>query len=393
MQATISPARRDPNPYLAWRRFRGPEADEIFISCRPHPGLKGRIPLQTQTIYRALDSLLRSENGSLGLMVYETVFFRDIQRDFESFERERLRFFQAGAAAPLPASSCIEQPPLDADVDLAVNAIVILPRRGWIEDGGISIPLRARSFSLGKQKYLYAANLCGAPGNAFEQTLRMFGLAEEVLAQGGMELRDVVRTWIYLRHMERDYGEFNRARREFFRQRHVPLLPASTGICGSPYPGNADLMLAICAIKGDRPLQSSAMVTPTLSEACAYGSDFSRGLRVVESNKIALYVSGTASVDEAGRTARIGDFAGQVERMLLNVETLLAVQGASFKDLVSAVTYLKRSSDAEVFQQILRDRGLSSLPNIVVQAAICRPDLLCEIEAIAALPLPDAVPG
>ena len=41
------------------------------------------------------------------------------------------------------------------------------------------------------------------------------------------------------------------------------------------------------------------MTTPTLNEAPLYGSDFARGMKVVETNKVALHVSGTASIDEA----------------------------------------------------------------------------------------------
>jgi enamine deaminase RidA (YjgF/YER057c/UK114 family) len=74
--------------------------------------------------------------------------------------------------------------------------------------------------------------------------------------------------------------------------------------------------------------------------------------------------------------------------MLLNVETLLSEQQASFRDVLSAVTYLKTPDDAPILRRILRDRGLDDLPNALVHAAVCRPDLLCEMEAVAALPLP-----
>ena len=41
-------------------------------------------------------------------------------------------------------------------------------------------------------------------------------------------------------------------------------------------------------------------------------------------NKVALHVSGTASVDEVGRTAHLGDFEAQVDSMLMNVAALPA---------------------------------------------------------------------
>jgi chorismate lyase/3-hydroxybenzoate synthase len=145
-------------------------------------------------------------------------------------------------------------------------------------------------------------------------------------------------------------------------------------------------MLSFYAIKSPRPIEVSAMNTPTLNEACVYGADFSRGLRVVDGNKIALYISGTASVDEEGRTAHAGNFAAQVDRMLLNVETLLSAQNAAFRNILSAITYLKSADDSPLLRRILEDRGLGTMPNVVVHAAVCRPDLLCEMEAVAALP-------
>jgi enamine deaminase RidA (YjgF/YER057c/UK114 family) len=371
-----------------WRRFAGVEAEEIHIQCRPDPRHSGDIARQTASIYDACGSLLQSERGSLEHVVHQVVFFRNIQRDLKPFQKAFLEIYRtaAGTNAPLPATTLIEQPPLDTDADLALSATAVLPHFEQPEGPGSSASLVGRSFVLGDQRHLYAASIHGAPGNAFDETASMFLKAEEVLAQHGMSFQDVCRTWIYLRHMERDYAEFNRGRREFFRSRNVSLLPASTGIHGSPYPERANLMLSFYAIKSPRPIEVSAMNTPTLNEACVYGADFSRGLRVVDGNKIALYISGTASVDEEGRTAHAGNFAAQVDRMLLNVETLLSAQNAAFRNILSAITYLKSADDSPLLRRILEDRGLGTMPNVVVHAAVCRPDLLCEMEAVAALP-------
>jgi enamine deaminase RidA (YjgF/YER057c/UK114 family) len=375
---------------MAWRRFSGPAADEIFAHSRPDFGAPKDISLQTAALYQKLDSLLREEKGSLENIVQEVVFFRNIRRDFEPFQKARLKAFGAPARVPpqLPASTLIEQPPLDPHAGLVISAMAIIPRGGSLPGCDPNSPARGRSFLLGKHRHFCTGSIYGDRGSAYDQTLSMFCRADEILAREGMSFQDVVRTWIYLRHMERDYAEFNRGRREFFRRQRITLLPASTGISGSPLPEESDFALSLRAVRAPERLAASAMTTPTLNEACTYGADFSRGLRVVEEDKIALYVSGTASVDEGGCTAHVKDFAGQVNRMLLNVETLLSEQQASFRDVLSAVTYLKTPDDAPILRRILRDRGLDDLPNALVHAAVCRPDLLCEMEAVAALPLP-----
>ncbi len=218
----------------------------------------------------------------------------------------------------------------------------------------------------------------------------MFGAAERLLDQCGMGFHDVVRTWIHLRDIDRDYDALNTARREFFRHHGVEPRPASTGVQGGPFPSAHDFSIRLDAVKSSRPLDLTPISTPMLNEAWSYGADFSRGLRVVEANKVALYVSGTASIDEAGRTAHVGDFAAQVDRMLDNIASLLARQGASFERLVSGVAYVRNPSDAPVLRSICRQRGFDGFPCALVEAPLCRPELLCEAEALALLPLPTA---
>ncbi len=128
------------------------------------------------------------------------------------------------------------------------------------------------------------------------------------------------------------------------------------------------------------------MHTPTLNEADEYGSAFSRGMKVVLPEKTVLYISGTASVDEKGDTVHLDDVQKQVERMLVNVRELLRPHNSSFGDVVQVITYLKYADYLPIFLDIWKRWGLSGLPNTFVEAGVCRPDLLCELEAIAIIP-------
>jgi len=123
-----------------------------------------------------------------------------------------------------------------------------------------------------------------------------------------------------------------------------------------------------------------------MNEAPEYGADFSRGTRVELADRVVIQLSGTASVDNDGCVVHPGQITGQVNRMLLNLEELLAGQGAGTDAIVSATTYLKNAGDLPVFRRIAAERGFSeSIPNTIVVADICRAGWLCEIEAVAIL--------
>ena len=129
----------------------------------------------------------------------------------------------------------------------------------------------------------------------------------------------------------------------------------------------------------------------TLNEAYDYAkpSSFSRGLRLDIKGITILLISGTASVDEYGRTIHVGDFRAQTWRTYQNITRLLEAEGATWKDIVRTTCYLRDiERDYEAFNEIrtqfFQEQGLNPLPaSTGIQAILCRPDLLVEIEAMA----------
>ena len=383
------------------RRFAGPEADELAILCRP----EGRSPdpvHQAEAAYRALAELLATHQGSFCDLTSETLFLRDVRHELPLVLGARTRVLaDLGQSAGAPPPTFIQQPPVSQGASFELSAWGVVPRHrdAWSVRNVRAAPScacegcarsGARLVHLGDQVSLHTTNVYGAGGDAFEQAWEMFCAAERLLDQCGMGFRDVVRTWIHLRDIDRDYDALNKARREFFRRCGIERRPASTGVQGIPFPDAHDFSMSLHAVKSARPLDVTGMSTPSLNEAWSYGVDFSRGLRLAEANKVTLYVSGTASIDEAGRTVHVGNFGAQVDRMLDNIESLLAQQGATFENLVSGVTYLRNPSDAPVLRSMYHQRGFHAFPCALVEASLCRPELLCEAEAVAMLPLATA---
>lgn len=127
----------------------------------------------------------------------------------------------------------------------------------------------------------------------------------------------------------------------------------------------------------------------TLNEAYDYGSAFSRGMRIDLNGVTILLISGTASIDEHGHTVHVGDFRAQLKRTFENISKLLAAEGATWHDIVRTTCYLRDiERDYQAFNEernaFYKLQGLDPLPaSTGIQAILCRPDLLIEIEAIA----------
>jgi len=140
------------------------------------------------------------------------------------------------------------------------------------------------------------------------------------------------------------------------------------------------------------PIQKRAMTNHgVLNEAYAYAkpSSFSRGMRIDLNGLTILLISGTASIDESGKSIHIGDFRAQMRRTPANITGLLESEGCTWHDIVRTTCYLRDiDRDYEAFNEertaFFQEQGLNPLPaSTGIEAKLCRPALLVEIEAIA----------
>lgn len=158
----------------------------------------------------------------------------------------------------------------------------------------------------------------------------------------------------------------------------------------------------ILGTTGRAPVQKRAITNHgVLNEAYAYEkpSSFSRGMRIDLGNVTILMISGTASIDEKGATVHAGDFDAQLRRTFDNITGLLGAEGCTWHDVVRTRCYLRDiDRDYDAFNAgrtaFFKEQGLDPLPaSTGIQAHLCRPDLLVEIEAIAMFRTDKAAPG
>lgn len=155
---------------------------------------------------------------------------------------------------------------------------------------------------------------------------------------------------------------------------------------------NLNQMLEEIVKESHAPIERRAMTNlGVLNEAYSYArpSSFSRGMRIDLGSIVILLISGTASIDEHGNTVHVGDFRAQCRRTFHNITELLRSEGATWKDIVRTTCYLRDiDRDYAEFNEertaFYAEQELDPLPaSTGIQAKLCRPELLVEIEAIA----------
>jgi enamine deaminase RidA (YjgF/YER057c/UK114 family) len=218
-----------------------------------------------------------------------------------------------------------------------------------------------------------------------EQTRHTLEALQSILAAGGFDLADAVRTWFFLDNILSWYDDFNRARTAIYSgvKFRTGSLPASTGV-GARNPSGGALALAVWAL---RPLGKNSyaeeVASPLQCPAPAYGSSFSRAMEISTNGGRRLFISGTASIAPGGKTLWTGDVRKQMALAMEVVDAILRSRGFGFADLARGTVYFRHLADAGVFTEWLAANRLPDLPVIAAQCDVCRDDLLFEIEAEA----------
>ena len=213
----------------------------------------------------------------------------------------------------------------------------------------------------------------------------IFSNLDHSLQNAGFQMSDLVRTWFHMRDILRFYNDFNDARSAGFAGKvDHSCLPASTAIQGKPAFGRGIFLdaLAIQARNGKGPIVRT-MTSPAQPEALTYGPLFSRGIEIIWPGYKVLHISGTASIDEAGRSVYTENPELQVSNTLNNISLLLNKYGATMNDIVQATAYFKNPELEPVFNGILAENNWKEMPCLRLVGDICREDLFFEMDCIA----------
>lgn len=275
--------------------------------------------------------------------------------------------------------SYIQQPPLDGSkiaewLYLQKGADVTL------QDGFVAVAHNG-------YRHLYRGCMYTEQGDSYTQTRTLLEQYESKLQQFNAVFADhCIRTWFFVRDVDSQYAGLVKARFENFEALGLTEKNhyiASTGIGGVPASTKAIVQFGAYALTGFMSEQRYHLYALShLSPTVQYGVTFERGTVVEYGDRSNIYISGTASIDHCGQVVHVGNIGRQIDRMLENVEALLAEGDATMNDIVQMIVYLRDMGDYKLVKARF-DEQFPGIPKVITWAPVCRPTWLIEMECMA----------
>lgn len=261
----------------------------------------------------------------------------------------------------------------------------------------------------GKHREVWTAAAFPDKPDEMPDAERAFSTLKQLYAHLDFRLEDIVRQWNYIgniyqrsKEQQQYYQLFNEVRKWYYTGLGVETgYPAATGI-GMSQPGVA---IETHAIKPGVEVSCDAISNPLQCEAFYYGQEvlvgqtgeiqksksaplFERARLVHDNNRSILFVSGTAAII-GQQTVAPGNAAEQTRISIKNIERL-----ASPENLLNRVpkltcipnkfayvrVYVKQAEHIALVGSICQNY-FQETPITIVQADVCRENLLVEIEA------------
>lgn len=261
----------------------------------------------------------------------------------------------------------------------------------WCRKGAVSCRVNDRMYKVsegGVDEFWYTGGLSDRDGSYSQTVSLLSDLSSELEAQGLTLEENCVRTWLFVQDIDVNYKGVVDGRNTVFDLHG--LTPdnhfiASTGIEGRMENHHNRVMLDAVAVSGSGITVKYLYGESHLNRTSQYGVRFERGTVVERSDRRYVYISGTASIDNKGKILHEGDIVRQTGRMIENVEVLLAEAGCGFSEVAPMIVYLRDTADYAVVNRMFDER-FPHCPRIIVQAPVCRPGWLVEMECIAVFP-------
>ena len=359
---------------VAFSRFDGEASTEFNLIITPEA--RATFSAQFASVEKALKLFLRQQEMTDETVIFKRYFVSDYSNQSEIQELVAASRYQS-------AVSVVQQTPLNGAKVILLITLLDGGTTCKIQEGN-NLCLSRNGYSHVFSSQLHSKN---PQQNSFDQTADIFQDYLNTLEQQKLRLAEnCIRTWIYVRDIDNNYAGMVKARNRVFDEHNLTKdthFIASTGIEGRYADPSVLVLMDAYAIGGIEAEQIKYLkALGHLNPTHEYGVAFERGTSVDYGDRRHIFISGTASIDNHGQIVHVGDIQGQIRRTFENISALLADANARLEDLTHLIVYLRDIAD-----YALTDEYISShypeIPYAIVQAPVCRPGWLIEIEGIA----------
>ncbi len=329
-----------------------------YSILRPVPG--GSFAQALGSLLEKMQTFFCAEASEGRHPVFTRFFLSDAQNQASALKKALEEFPWYG-----PAVSIVEQPPLDGS---RITALAVTDSQ--------SMDVLFHSLRLTEEE---ARGL-----DSYRQSRLLFQKYLDIIRPLGLTLKThCVRTWIYVRDIDANYAGLVKARNDVFEEEglsHLSHYIASTGIGGATEGRSQITAIDFLTFPHIRESEKTYLKALShLSPTHDYGVAFERGVRLSDGH---IFISGTASIDHRGKVLHDGDVLAQARRLLENISALLAEGGSSLEKLRYFVVYLRDISDFRIVDDYMQ-RHFPAVPRVVLEARVCRPAWLIEMECEA----------
>jgi enamine deaminase RidA (YjgF/YER057c/UK114 family) len=366
---------------------------------------------QLEDCYRQVDEFIQSKGFSLNSVLKQTIFVAaDSARQFLQI-KENLLACAKNFYEKMPATAILAESPL--------NGLVAVEMAYANNAAGFEITHHNKgtthwlSLKNDTVKLVFASSSAFEPGAVpfKDECIHAFSGIQEVLSSEGMGFQDILRQWNYIEQItgtekgkqsdNQHYQIFNDVRSNFYSQaRFSHGYPAATGI-GTDF-GGISIEIMACQF-----LQENQMIpikSPVQKDAYSYTTEVLAQNNSLPENRTTpkferakvwqfvsgslIFISGTAAIK--GQDSDRLSAAHQTQMTIENILQLISPANLSRNGVTSLAEprirqlriYVKYRDDLAQVKEVCT-RFFPDVPSVYVQADVCRPELLVEIEGVA----------
>lgn len=326
---------------------------------------------QVEALLAAYDETLAELPGAVA--VFKRYFLSDVANQADIL----LAMTTEGTTCGL---SIIQQPPLDG-TKIALWAYLLTDVQTRALGNGFF------EVQHGAYRHLWTGtNTNYAANSEYQMRLLLNDYAMNLVEQGCTLANNCLRTWIFVQNIDNNYAGVVKARNDVFVTQDLTdktHFIASTGIGGRMADPKNLVQLDAYAVSGIAKEQIHYLYAPShLNRTSEYGVSFERGTYVDYGDRRHVFISGTASINNRGEIMYHRDIRKQTHRLWENVETLLNEADCSYDEVTQMIVYLRDIADYAVVKA-LYDERFPNKPKVFVNAPVCRPGWLVEMECMA----------